>query len=265
MRQHPQPPLERARCGRGRGMLHDGLERGGDARRPRPQAPLAAPAQGGGQVDREAEPRDGHQRPGLLGEVRQLLGRRDAPRADGGRPLPPLRGGGGEALRREHDRCRRDSRLDVRRLLRADRGDLRGPRRSAGAHRSRHSGARRRRIGRLRGAVRGSRAWHGTSGCRASRRSTRRVTSTGSSTRASAGSSGATPRHCPRTSSSGSTTSATTCPRSHSTSRGPARRWWRSTTTSSGSASTAIARCSSTPAPSRRGSPTGSRRSARSS
>ena len=69
-----------------------------------------------GQADGQAEPRHGHQRPGLLGEVRQLLGRRDAPRPDGGRPLPPLRRGGGEALRREHDRRRRDPRLDLRRL-----------------------------------------------------------------------------------------------------------------------------------------------------
>ena len=52
---------------------------------------------GRGQADRQAEHRDGHQRPGLLGEVRELLGRRDAARADGGRPLPPRRRGGGEA------------------------------------------------------------------------------------------------------------------------------------------------------------------------
>ena len=44
------------------------------------------------------EHRDGHQRPDLLGEVRELLGRRDAPRSDGGRPLPSLGGGSGEAL-----------------------------------------------------------------------------------------------------------------------------------------------------------------------
>ena len=86
-----------------------------------------------GQAGRPAEPRDGHQRPGLLGEVRELLGRGDAPRADGGRPLPPLRRGGGEALRREHDRRRRDPRLDVRRLVRAGRGDLRRARRAPGA------------------------------------------------------------------------------------------------------------------------------------
>ena len=52
---------------------------------------------GRGQAGRQAEPRDGHQRPGLLGEVRELLGRRDAPRADGGRPLPPLGRGGGRS------------------------------------------------------------------------------------------------------------------------------------------------------------------------
>ena len=85
-----EPPLARTRRRRGDGLLDDRLERGGDARRARAQAPLAAAAQARGQAGRQAEPRDGDQRPGLLGEVRQLLGRRDAARADGGRPLPPL-------------------------------------------------------------------------------------------------------------------------------------------------------------------------------
>ena len=102
---------------------------GGLALKRRWQQRRAADGQAGGQ----AEPRDGHQRPGLLGEVRELLGRRDAARADGGRPLPPLRRGGGEAVRREHDRRRRDPRLDVRRLVRAGAGDLRRARRPAGA------------------------------------------------------------------------------------------------------------------------------------
>ena len=44
LRQHPQPALARARRGRGDRLLDDRLERGGDARRPRAQAPLAAPA-----------------------------------------------------------------------------------------------------------------------------------------------------------------------------------------------------------------------------
>ena len=88
------------------------------------------PAQGRRDARRQAEPRHGRERPGLLGEVRELLGRRDAPRADGGRPLPPLGRGGGGALRREHDRRRRHPRLDVRRLLRAGGRDLRRARRA---------------------------------------------------------------------------------------------------------------------------------------
>ena len=55
-------------------------------------------AQGRGQADRQAEHRHGHQRPGVLGEVRELLGRRDAPGPDGRGPLPPLGRGGGRAL-----------------------------------------------------------------------------------------------------------------------------------------------------------------------
>ena len=106
---------------RGGGLLDDRLERGGDARRPRAQAPLAAPPQGRRQVDEHAESRDGNQRPGLLGEVRELLGRRDAARADGGRPVHALGRGGREAVRREYDRRRRNPRLDLRRRIRADR------------------------------------------------------------------------------------------------------------------------------------------------
>ena len=199
LRQHPQPPLARARRGRGGRLLDDRLERGGDARRPRAQAPLAAPAQGRRQADRQAEPRDGDQRPGLLGEVRELLGRRDAPRADGGRPLPPLRRGGREALRREHDRRRRDPRLDLRRLLRAGAGDLRRARRPAGADRPRRPGARRRRLGRVRRAVRRPRPRLGLPA--AARRVDQRLGPQVRPrlSRASAGSSGATPTRCPRT------------------------------------------------------------------
>ena len=51
-----------------------------------------------GQADRPAQPGDGRQRPGLLGEVLPLLGRRAAAGADGGRPLPPRR-------RRRPSRC----------------------------------------------------------------------------------------------------------------------------------------------------------------
>ena len=146
LREHPRQPLERAGRGRGDRLLDDGLERGGDARRAGAQAALAAAARGRGQADRQAEHRDGHQRPDLLGEVRELLGRRDAPRADGGRPLHALRRGGREALRREHDRRRRDPRLDVRRRLRAREGDLRRARRVPGRDRDRRPRARRRRL-----------------------------------------------------------------------------------------------------------------------
>ena len=52
---------------------------------------LARPAAGRGQAHRQAQHGDGRQRAGLLGEVLPLLGRRAAPRADGGRPLPPQR------------------------------------------------------------------------------------------------------------------------------------------------------------------------------
>jgi glutamate decarboxylase len=51
------------------------------------------------QACRQPQPGHGHRRPGVLGEVRQLMGRRDAPRADGRRPLPSLGGGSGQALR----------------------------------------------------------------------------------------------------------------------------------------------------------------------
>ena len=90
-------------------------------------------ARGGRQAGRQAESGHGHQRPDLLGEVRQLLGRRDAARADGGRPLHPLSRGGRKAMRREHDRRRRHPRLHLRRRVRARQGDLRSARRPPGA------------------------------------------------------------------------------------------------------------------------------------
>ena len=73
--------------------------------------------------------------------------------ADGGRPLPPQRRGGGQAVRREHDRRGPGARLDVRRQLRAGRRDLRRARPAPGRHRTRRPGARRRRVRRVRRAV----------------------------------------------------------------------------------------------------------------
>ena len=59
----------------------------------------------------------GVERPGVLGQVLPLLGRGAAAGADGGRALPPRGRRGRRAMRREHDRRRRDPRLDVRRKL----------------------------------------------------------------------------------------------------------------------------------------------------
>ena len=67
--------------------VDDGIERGGDARRHGAQVALARPHAAGREADRQAQHGDGHQRPGVLGEVLPLLGRRDAPRPDGGRPV----------------------------------------------------------------------------------------------------------------------------------------------------------------------------------
>ena len=50
------------------------------------------------EAGRQAEHRDGHQRPDLLGEVCQLLGRRDAAGADGGQPLHALGRRGSQAV-----------------------------------------------------------------------------------------------------------------------------------------------------------------------
>ena len=61
--------------------------------------------------------------------------------------------GGRQALRREHDRRRRHPRLDVRRLVRAGAGDLRGARRLPERDGDRRARARRRRVRRVRRPV----------------------------------------------------------------------------------------------------------------
>ena len=118
------------------------------------------------------------------------------------------------ALRREHDRCRRGARLDLRRLLRAGRRHLRGARparRPTAASTSPCTSTGRRAASSRRSSTPTS---CGTSACRGCSRSTPPATSTGSCTPASGGSSGATPTPCPMTSCSRSTTSAGTCRRS---------------------------------------------------
>ena len=145
-----------------------------------------------GASNRQAQPRHGDQRPGLLGEVRELLGRRDAPRPHGRRPLPPLGRRGREAVRREHDRGRRDPGLDVRRILRT--GRRRSARRSTGFSSEQGSTSLSTSTARqARSSHRSSTPTSpGTSSSHASRRSTPPDTSTASSTPASAGSSGGT-------------------------------------------------------------------------
>ncbi len=153
LHRHDQPPLARARPRRGPGLLDHRQQRGGDARRARDEAPLAGGAARRGQAGRPTEHRDGDQRPGLLGEVRAVLGRGAADRPDGGHPVPHRPGRRGGALRREHDRRRRDHGVHVRRLLRARREGLPRARPAAGGDRARHPRARGRRVGWVRRAV----------------------------------------------------------------------------------------------------------------
>ena len=158
--------------GDGARLLDDRLERGRDARRARAEAPLAEAARGRRQADRQAEPRHGHQRPGLLGEVRQLLGRRDAARADGGRPLPPL------APRRPSRGATRTRSASSRSSARPSTAPTSRSRRSAPRSTTcRHGPAstcRSTSTARPAPSSRRSstRTWSGTSGCRASPRST---------------------------------------------------------------------------------------------
>ncbi len=200
LRQHARPAVELPGRGGGDRHVDHGFERGRDARGHGAQVALARAHAQGRQADGPAQHGDGHQRAGLLGEVLPVLGRRDAPRADGGQPVPPERRGGGQALRREHDRRRPDPRLDLRRQLRADRGDLRARStscRPTPASTSRCTSTARPARSSRRSSIPTSCGTSGWPGCS---RSTRPATSTGSCTRASVGWSGATRRRCPTTS-----------------------------------------------------------------
>ena len=79
------------------GCSTTGSSEAAHARRSRPQAPLAAAPPAARQADRPAQHGHRHQRAGVLGEVRQLLGRRAASGAHGGRPVPHV-GQGAVAL-----------------------------------------------------------------------------------------------------------------------------------------------------------------------
>ena len=217
-----------------------------------------------GPPDRPAEPRRRHQRAGLLGEVLPLLGRRAALRADGGRPLHARRRGGRRALRREHDRRRRDPRLDLRRQLRAGRRDRRGARRARARARASTSRSTSTPPPAASSRRSSSRSSSGTSASRACSRSTPPATSTGSSTPASAGRSGATRDALPR----GSDLRRQLPRRPHADLRAQllaarAARWSPSTTCSRASGATGYrARAAALRPTSRAASPPRSRRSA---
>ena len=196
---HRQPVERRGGARPGDGLLHHRIERGVHARRDGPQVALARPPARGRPVHGHPEPRHGHQRPGLLGQVLPILGRRAAPGPGRGRGHAPDRRPRRRRLRREHDRRRGHPGVDLRRHLRAGGRDRRGPRHAAGREGDRRARARGRRLGRVHRALHRHRPGVGLP--RAARRSpsTPRATSSAWSTRAWAGSSGATPTPCPRT------------------------------------------------------------------
>ena len=103
--------------------------------------------------------------------------------------------------RREHDRRRPDPRRHLQRCVRTGEGARRRARRPRGAHRSRHTAARRRRVGRFHRAVPRPAARVGLPRA-ACTRSARRATSSASCTPVSDGSCGRSASTCPRSSSS---------------------------------------------------------------
>ena len=153
---------------------------------------------GGGGPAGRAQPGDGRQRAGRAGRSSAATGTSSRGSSPVG-PRPPA-----SNRRRRSAHCDEntigvvaDPRLDLRRRLRAGRGDRRSPRRAGGRGgpgRADPRGRRRRAASSRRSSTRSS---SGTSACRACARSTPRGTSTGWSTRASAGWCGATPRRLP--------------------------------------------------------------------
>ena len=198
LREHHRADVARARSRRRHRDLDHRLERGRDARWARAQMALARADEGRRQADRPSEPGHRRQRPGVLGEVLPLLGRRAAARADGGRALSPRRRGSGGGVRREHDRGRGRARVDVRRQLRADRRHLRGARPRSppvAVPMCRFTSTAPLEASSPRSS---SPTSSGISAFRVSSRSTPRATSTGSCTPVSVGRSGATTTRCRR-------------------------------------------------------------------
>ena len=113
-------------------LLHHRVERGLHARRDGAAVALAGPAAGGRARRGPAEPGDGLERAGVLGEVLPLLAGRAALRADGAGTAAPGRRRGRGPVRREHHRRGRHHGLDHGRQLRAGAGDQPGAGPAAG-------------------------------------------------------------------------------------------------------------------------------------
>ncbi len=124
LRGHARRPLARAGRRRQHRYVDHRQLRGLHARRPRAQAQVAERAARGGAADGPAQHRDGRQRPGGLGEVRQLLGGGAALHPPGGRRLPPDARPAARARRREHHRRRGRARVHHGRHLRAGGQDI---------------------------------------------------------------------------------------------------------------------------------------------
>ena len=148
----------------------------------------ATAAQAAGLADRPAERRVRRRDPRGVGQVRQLLRRRDAQDPDEARTASCSSADDVEAHdRREHDRRRRGARHHPHRRGRPDRGDQRPAGADQGGEGLGHPAARRRRERRVHRPVRRARPALGLP-ARAGRVDQRvRATSTGWSTRASAG------------------------------------------------------------------------------
>ncbi len=162
-RRRSVPRADRRRRNRG---VDDRLERGGHAGWAGDEVEVAPASRGRRPVDRQAEHGDGFERPGGVGEVLQVLGRRGPLCAGRRGPVHRRSRRRDGARRREHDRGDPDPRHDLHGRVRTDQGDPRPRRGLQRRARHRHPDPRRRRV--AVGSWRRSctRIWSGTFGCR---------------------------------------------------------------------------------------------------
>ena len=147
-------------------LLDDRLERGLHARRAGAEVALARRREAAGKADRQAEPRHGRQRPGLLGEVLPLLGRRGARSCRwSGDATPPRR-----RRRRPRRATRTRSASSPSSARPSTASTSRSPRSAAALDKLQardgpgHPGARRRRVAAASSRRSSTRTWCGTSG-----------------------------------------------------------------------------------------------------